>query len=361
MDDELLVLSLDDLVCDVEGSYHIDAGNLESSLLSYGLLTPLLVEGPDQEGRHFVIDGYRRYRVMKRHGQLFESIICKRYGALSSKEERQITRLRLKRTHKRTTSLEMQRLVEATDNPEEIIDELPNVTQKRVRRALEIPRAWRDEVEKKRRSQDALAVIWHDLAVSKTYKNELLQRLINTDKITVDHSTALKKMAKLRAYSKLTLDQKQIAVENVLAKAKFTESEAEMLIIQSIMQTNPDPAYADFWVNFCSFELKHVSAKLSKEMGTMIRETTITHLISARDAVNEIIDDLLEQHRLNRDGINQKQEQPAKTKETVTKKEKPSLMDAVKFSMGIEVVKSQTFIAPRVEKTERGFSVLISR
>ncbi|KRE48399.1 hypothetical protein [Paenibacillus sp. Soil724D2] len=297
---------------------------------------------------------------MKQHTHLFDSIFCKIYGELSSKEKRQISRLKLKRTQKRTTSLEMQRLVEASGNSEEIINELPAVTQRRVRRALEIPRAWRDEVEKKRRSQDALAVIWHDLDVDKEFKNELLQRLVNTDKIKVDHATALKKMANLRAYRKLTFYQKQIAVENVLVEAKFTESEAEMIIIQSIMQTAPDPVFADFWVNFCSFELKHVSAKLSKEMGPMIRDTTVTHLISARDAINDIIDDLLGQRRAR--GVNPKEDQLRMTNEIATKKEKASLLDAAKFSNGIDIVKSKTvrFIAPRVEKTEKGFSVLIS-
>ncbi|WP_156396563.1 hypothetical protein [Paenibacillus sp. Soil724D2] len=42
-EEELLVLSFDNLVCDVEGSYHLDAGNLEASLLANGLFTPLLV------------------------------------------------------------------------------------------------------------------------------------------------------------------------------------------------------------------------------------------------------------------------------------------------------------------------------
>jgi hypothetical protein len=101
-EEDLLVLSLDDLICDVEGSYHLDAGALQESLISYGLITPLLVEGPDQDGKHYIIDGYRRFRVMKQHPQLFDSIICKKIGKVTSREERQIARLRLKRTHKRT-------------------------------------------------------------------------------------------------------------------------------------------------------------------------------------------------------------------------------------------------------------------
>jgi hypothetical protein len=199
----------------------------------------------------------------------------------------------------------------------------------------------------------------HDLNVNKTFKNDLLQRLLNTNKITVDHANALKKMAKLRDYSKLSYEQKQIAVENVLAKAKFTESEAEMLIIQSIMQTEPDPVYADFWVNFCSFEIKHVSSKLSKAMGSMVRETTINHLISARDKVNDIIDEILEQYDGTKSN-SRKEPQHIKSNGSLQKKEKSSLLDAIKFSAGIDVVRSKTFIAPRVEKTERGFSIFIS-
>ncbi|OAS21371.1 hypothetical protein [Paenibacillus oryzisoli] len=357
--DELLVLSLDQLICDINGSIHIDGMSLEQSLLEEGVLIPLLVEGPNAEGKFFILDGYRRNHIMRRYPMEFESIPCRLYGKETSQENRNSIRLRLKRTNKRMTAIEIQKLVENSENVNDIINELPRITQKRIRRAIVIPKFWRDRVEELRKSQDALAVIWHDLNVSTEYKNELLQRLINTDKIGVDHATALKKMAKFKVYQSLTFDQKQVAVENVLAKAKFTDNEAEMIIIQAIMQTDPDSAYADFWVNYCSFELKHVTSKINNELGSMIRETTLTHLLTARNTVNEVIDGVLERFEQERRSSS-KNDGVIVSNEESHIKEKASLLWAAKHEMGINVVKTKVWTAPRIEKTDRGYSVVIS-
>lgn len=349
-----MVLTLEQLCCKVVSSVHLHLSKLERDMLIRGIAEPLLITGPNENGIYNIVDGNRRYKIMLKHPSLFESIPCYCYGSLVSLEEINQLRMSLKYTERKMTTLETVRLVEQSENQDELIEGLSKQMQKKVIRALEIPCVWRDLVDEKGKSQDALAVIWHDLKVEVTYKNQLLERLINTNQIQTEHADALKRAVKHDEFKILTQEQKQIVVESIISKAKFSDSACEMTIIQSIMQTIPDPTIADFWVNFCSFELRHLSSKLSKEMGSMIRKSTLQNLISARDEIAETIDDMV---RKNRDFADIKHNYDQEIRGDKGK-EKLSLLQVVRQS-DVEVVKSSHRIPPRIEKTISGFRVIM--
>lgn len=62
-----LNILIDNIICDVRERTNPDVTELYSSLLKHGQIEALLVEGPNQDGKYYIIHGCRRLRAMKQN------------------------------------------------------------------------------------------------------------------------------------------------------------------------------------------------------------------------------------------------------------------------------------------------------
>lgn len=183
-------------------------------------------------------------------------------------------------------------LEEAEQDPE-LIETLPKQKRKKIERGIEIPKTIRLMLAKKRGSQEALAVIWHDLNCDISFRDELINRLLKADTITGDHAVALKKLVNQPFYSKLNHNQKRFAIEATLSRGRFTDHDAELLIIQAMMQTQPSKDLADFWMLYIGHELELLADKIHIDVGTLMSLDTREFVIKARKILDDKLDKVL--------------------------------------------------------------------
>ena len=124
------------------------------NLKNVGQIEALTVEGPDDGGYYFLIDGYRRLEAMGKCPDKFAVVKCQVLRSLTSTKDRNKTRLFATVNSKRTINLENQIMVEAIDDPL-IFGQLPYSKRRRILRGMEIPKKERIRVAQNRLSQEA--------------------------------------------------------------------------------------------------------------------------------------------------------------------------------------------------------------
>lgn len=345
-------LPLTQIFCDIEGRVNTHDHELENSMLLDGQLEDIVVEGPDDEDRYYLIHGYRRLMVMRRNPDCFRTVRCVIYRGISSQTERNHLRFRFTSSAKKLIGVENQFMFEEADADPELLRSLPSYKRKKLERGRKVPRELREELALKHGSQEALAVIWIDLKLDDRFRDELIHRLLTTKRITSDHAAALKKLANLHGFHRLTPSQKRFAVEATLAKGRFSNHDAELFMIQAIMQEDPEQDYADFWMLYVAHEMENLAGKIHDNIGPLISPDVRDKVIDSKEGLVAKLDAVLieqvdAEHSENKSSETNKQNDRDTQPGPDTKND--TLVRAAKNRSGVEFVKSKKAVVPYIE------------
>ncbi|WP_042221755.1 ParB/RepB/Spo0J family partition protein [Oceanobacillus manasiensis] len=274
---DILEVSLDQIVWDLENRFHPDITSLKENIQQVGLLTPLYVVGPDKQGKYYLIDGFRRYTALKEitlYNQKSKIVkVLRLKEIVGTKLERETLRFHLHNTSKRIIGAEIQNAIETIQeaghySDEEVIEVVqPKPSQiKRMKKAREIDKSLRDEVAAKRASQHSLGVIYNMSIPAKQFSR--LYDLLLDRKLTGTDGDALNKLDKHPLFQELTDVQKSRSINKTLQQARFTNKEAELIILSEIMKEAPND-YMDnswHWINYLTSSLTEISSYIHPDI-----------------------------------------------------------------------------------------------
>ncbi|PWW26637.1 ParB-like nuclease family protein [Cytobacillus oceanisediminis] len=256
--------------CDIIGRTNKDVTELSRNLTAFGQLEPVLVEGPDENGDFFLIHGYRRYLAMLENKSKFNKIKCTVNSGITSQENRNALRLILISNGKKTTGLDQQLVYEEIKNNENCTALIPKSKKRRMEKGNQVPQEDRIKYEIKRRSQDALALIY-ELKELGHYRSQLLEMLYQ-GKITTIHADAIKRVVSHSRYDNLNLNQKITVIEKARKTAKFTNNEAGFLIFEEMMKQNPQKENVGNWIEYICDEMERISELIHEDLQLLTTE-----------------------------------------------------------------------------------------
>lgn len=267
---KLQSIALDDIVCDIVGRTNNNNLDLLESLIRFGQLEPIIVEGPDENKRYYLIHGYRRYvSFYEARSKLSSYISCLVLRDLTTEKERNKLRMIMLSEDKKATGLDQQLVWEQIplEQRENII---PRRKQKRMIKGINVPQNIRIKYEKKHRSQDALDTIYN-LDCPRYYKNLLLNKLLNGS-ITTVHGDAIKRVIRHKLYERLNDKQRINVINKALNVAKFTNNKAGFLIFTELMKCDPQKDNMVSWIEYFKGEIETVSDMLNDKMIPLLSE-----------------------------------------------------------------------------------------
>ncbi|MFE4523719.1 hypothetical protein ACFRCQ_16660 [Cytobacillus firmus] len=257
-------IPLNKIRCDIRGRTNKDVAELSRNLLAFGQLEPLLVEGPDENGDYFLIHGYLRYLAMLENKKPFNQVKCTISSGITSQENRNTLRLVLISNGKKVTGLDQQLVYEEIKDNETRDLLIPKNKRRRMKKGDQVPQDVRIEYEKKRRSQDALAIIY-ELKGLGSYRNQLLA-MLKQGKITTIHADAIKRIVSNSMYENLTQKQKITVIEKARKTAKFTGNQAGFLIFEEMMKQNPLKENVGNWIEYICDEMEQVAELIHDDL-----------------------------------------------------------------------------------------------
>ncbi|WP_158553324.1 ParB N-terminal domain-containing protein [Peribacillus saganii] len=278
-------ISIEKIKCDIRGRTNKDVTELYNSLMTYGQLDPILVEGPDKNGDYYLIHGYRRFLALSNEMNKFKKVKCTVNSEVTSTERRNALRLILISNGKKTTGLDEQLVYEELENFTDREYLFPKNKKRRMKKGNEVPQDIRIEYEKKRRSQDALALIY-GLEEMGSYKDNLLRCLKNGE-ITTIHGDAIKRIVNHPMYNHLDKKQKIGVIEKARKSAKFTENEAGFIIFEQIMKNSPQKENLNNWIEYICDEIERVSELIHKDLEYMSSDLHKRKLKKSIDQLND--------------------------------------------------------------------------
>ncbi|MGO4887284.1 ParB N-terminal domain-containing protein [Anaerobacillus sp. MEB173] len=246
----------------VEATY-LNVGAMYNSLIAEGLISSIVVEGPNKQGEFYVIDGVRRVKAMKQAAEKFPQVECNVIREITSKEKRNETRLKMQTSEKRSTMLEKQKMYNDLDELGK--DSLPRDVRKRLEKGSNIPEYIRDETAKAGSSKEAMEVIYY-LDINESFRNSLFKRLWNRD-ITGIHATALKRIIKHPLFPYLNDDIKHEVINKVIKEAEFTVQKGSLIIEKTIMKHNPEMGKYEKWIIYICKDIQ--------EQLNLIKDSTV--------------------------------------------------------------------------------------
>lgn len=259
-----LEIPINKIQCDIRGRTNKDVTELSRNLTAFGQLEPILVEGPDENGGYFLIHGYRRYLAMLENKSKFNKVKCMVNSGITTQENRNVLRLILISNGKKSTGLDQQLVYEEIKDNENRDSLVPKSKKRRMEKGNQVPQAVRIEYEKKRRSQDALALIY-ELKDLGNYRSKLLE-LLKQGKITTIHADAIKRIVSHPMYNNLKLNQKITVIEKARKTAKFTTNQAGFLIFEEMMKQNPQKENTSSWIEYICDEIERVSELIHEDL-----------------------------------------------------------------------------------------------
>ncbi|MBU8852756.1 ParB/Srx family N-terminal domain-containing protein [Priestia megaterium] len=258
---------IDNIICDVRERTNPDVTELYSSLLKHGQIEALLVEGPNQDGKYYIIHGCRRLRAMKQNKSTFREVKCNVHGNITSTRKRNALRCIIISNLKKATGLDQQLVYEELECFPQRESLIPKSKQKRMEKGYDVPQEVRIKYEKRRRSQDALALIYN-LEGLGTYREELLNLLLN-GKITTVHGDAIKRIVKEPLYNELNRVQKINVIDYIIKNVKFTDNKANFLILEQIMKKKPQKRNIHSWIEFICDQMEGISELIHKDLESL--------------------------------------------------------------------------------------------
>jgi ParB-like chromosome segregation protein Spo0J len=293
---EFTTIRLDQITWDLQERINPDLENLKKSIESFGLIDPLIVEGPNEEDKYYLIHGYRRYLVLKQLKKKDSLISVRVIGKPTSKLERETKRFHIQNTSKKIIGAEEQFLIEQIQKEGNYTDEdivqLLNPKKNRIKRmkkSRSIDEKLRKEVAKARGSQHALEVIY-SLDISEKERNRLYRYLLNRT-LTGDHADALWRVHNHELFSDLNDYQKSEVINRTLRQTKFTKREAELLIITELMKVNPNlyQEYAPSWINYVCHVLEEYTQFIHPDLKNYANEFQRKRLRSSLGKLNHLL------------------------------------------------------------------------
>jgi len=280
-----LEIPIEKIICDIKGRTNEDTSGLYKSLNEFGQIDPILVEGPDGEGNYYLIHGFLRLMAMSQNKNKFKMVKCICYGEMTTTENRNAVRLLLVSNSKKTTGLDEQLIYEELQDIEERESLFPSYKKRRMKKGSNVPQEDRIKYGKKRRSQDALALLY-DLEGLGSYKSMLLESLYDGE-ITTIHSDAIKRVIKQPMYKQLKENQKITVIEQVKKSAKFTDEKAKFLIFEQLMKQSLDKTNLNNWIEYICDEIDNVTDLVNDEIKLLGNDLHKIKLKKSLDKLNE--------------------------------------------------------------------------
>lgn len=277
-------IPLKNIICDIQGRTNQDVTELSRQLLVIGQKEPILVEGPDELGNYYLIHGYLRYHAMLQNKQHFQTAECSVISELTSQQDRTALRLMLTTSAKKSTRLDQQLLYEDIEEYEDREHLIPRGKLKRIERGGNVPQELRIKYEKKRRSQEALALIYEQEEL-RQYREYLLKELYE-GRITTIHSDAIKKVISHPKYQQLEYKQKIMVIERARKEAKFTSNGAGMIIFQEVMKEHPTKENIQDWLEYLCEEIDKLSESIHDDLKDLVEEKHQSKIRSSLDGLN---------------------------------------------------------------------------
>ncbi|PLT28196.1 ParB/Srx family N-terminal domain-containing protein [Peribacillus deserti] len=278
---------LENLIWDLNDRINPDLSSMEASMNQLGLLSPLTVEGPNDEGFYYLIDGYRRYLVLRKKGIPNQTIPVNIVSIPTSRLERQTKRFHMHNTAKKIIGAEEQFEIDDIQlkgllTDQEMIDLLKPKKHrvKRMEKSLSIDPQKREEVAKVRGSQHALEVLY-SLDITDTLRSELYRMILNRG-MTGEHGDALKKIGRHQLFASLYEPQKNRAIDQTMNQARFTNKEAELILLSEIMKDNPgaEPLYINQWLTYLIRMMEELSNSIHDDVSMYVTEIQKKQLAS---------------------------------------------------------------------------------
>ena len=336
--------------CDIEARVNQDKGILWNQLSSFGQIDPIIVEGPSETGQYYIIDGERRYRMLKELKA--REILCTVIRGITTTSQRNSTRLIMQSSHKRPTRGDQILLFKEAGQDPKILSSLPIYKQKSLLKAVKVPSDIRRQVEQSRASQDALDVIWIDLDIQEEYRDGLIARLYKRE-IGEVHANGLRKLVRCPEYKELNEAQREYAIEVVLGQAKFTDHDADQIVIEAMMQYDPNQHYVGYWVSYLSHQIDDIRKKLNfnyvEHTSPQARDTLLTAIRSLNDAVASVF---------NGDVNGLADEIDPEPEDNLRAKSKLRLIDAARDMKAVTFGTSSKVVTPRFVPYDGGLRVI---
>jgi hypothetical protein len=272
---EVITIPIEKIIVDVQPRINSDIDELTNNIKKNGLLEPLMVEGPDLDGNYYLIHGVRRYealKVLKKTDNKYEKVQCIKKGSVTTREKREALRLLLAVPGKKQNKTEFQIMFNNTD-PELISDSIPKHKVRKIEKGMEIPEHERIKCAKKRASQEALCMLYK-LACDGQFMEYLKEKLWQR-KINVEHATAFKKLMNCKYYKDINNRQKRLIIEKTLKQARFEQKDGDIIVIGQLMQDDPRPEMADWWINYVCDEISKNLKLVHTNLRTMVSVNSI--------------------------------------------------------------------------------------
>lgn len=278
-------VALKEIKCDITTRTHPDDERLCNSIKIYGIKEPLRVEGPDREGRYYVVDGYRRWNALKKlkKGSFLVPVITS--GECTTVQQRNIARYNLQNTSKRVTGMDntflVEEIIKQGDMEFEEIRIILNLTRaqmNKIKKSLAITEAKRQAVAQVRGSKEALEII-EFLPISAEIRSWLFDLLLER-KLTGEGAKAIKKVARIDVFSWLSEEQKRKLIEDTLRSYKFDDDKAYYLVIEELMRENPRQhgEMIDEWINYICKEADRLNRLIDPDLKNMINREILQKL-----------------------------------------------------------------------------------
>lgn len=225
---------------------------MSKSILSEGLINPIIVEGPDVKGVYYIIDGARRFKALKKMDKLFPYVDCNVIREITSKQKRNEKRLQLTLTEKNATMLEKQEMYNDFDELGK--GTLPNDAKRKFERGTHIPKEIREKTAEAMASKEAMEVI-HSLKINEDFRASLYERLWNRE-IKSIHAKAFKQVMKFPLFTESSEEIKQEVINRVIKDAEFTYEKAGLIIEKTVMIHDPKMWRNDDWIIYNCREIQ---------------------------------------------------------------------------------------------------------
>ncbi|MFD2627573.1 hypothetical protein [Oceanobacillus kapialis] len=160
----------------------------------------------------------------------------------------------------------------------------------RMKKIREFDKSLRDEVSAKRASQHALEVIYNMSIPTKQFSR--LYGLLVDRKLTGTDGDALKKLDKHPLFQELRYVQKSRAINKTLQQARFTNKEAELIILSEIMKEAPNDSIDNtwHWINYLARSLNEISSYIHPDIKLSANDRQIQQLRTALSNLNNLLD-----------------------------------------------------------------------
>lgn len=287
----------DQLIWDLEGRVNPDIESLKKSIIDLGIISPLIVEGPNEDNKYFIIDGHRRYLVLKQLRNESLLVPIRIIGCPSNKLERKKKRFQLQNTTKKIIGAEEEFLIEDIQNEgnytdNEVIQVLnPKKNRiKRMEKRRSVDKKLRQEVAVARGSQHALEILY-SLDISEIEREKLYQLLISRH-LTGVHADALLKVHKQELFTNLDDKQKAVVMNRAFKHAKFDNEKANLIVLTELMKSNPtlyNTCVTD-WINYVCETLEEYTEFIHPNFKNHSSEFQKKHLRSSLTKLNNLLD-----------------------------------------------------------------------